>query len=425
MSKLKIAIWHNLPSGGGKRSLYYHVRGLIERGHTIESWCPSTADRTYLPLNELVKEHVIPFNWEPKSTDNLLSRVVNNFYNITDRLAAMDEHCQQCADEINAGDFDILFVNPCGFFRTASIGRYVQIPKVLYLQEPYRSLYEAIPRLPWLALPDSTKPWWQSAKYIYTFTSNLLEVQALRVQAREELKNAQAFDLILVNSLFSRENVQRAYGLNSEVCYLGIDTKLFEPLHLPRENMVVGIGGISSGKGLDRAVRSIGTIAASERPSLVWIGNFADPNYLNEIEKLASSLGVSFISKVRIPDREIIVLLNQASVMIYTSILEPFGFAPLEANACETPVVAIAEGGVRETVRNGINGFLLNNYNPIEIGQAISKLIADPKLAREIGESARNVVLEEWSLENAIDNIENALLDKIDSTRKSNKYVSS
>jgi len=35
---MKIAVWHNLPSGGGKRALYHHVRGLVERGHRVESW---------------------------------------------------------------------------------------------------------------------------------------------------------------------------------------------------------------------------------------------------------------------------------------------------------------------------------------------------------------------------------------------------
>jgi hypothetical protein len=30
---MKIAVWQNLPSGGGKRALYYHVRGLVELGH--------------------------------------------------------------------------------------------------------------------------------------------------------------------------------------------------------------------------------------------------------------------------------------------------------------------------------------------------------------------------------------------------------
>jgi len=60
---MKIAVWYNLPSGGGKRALYNYVRGLVERGHTIESWCPSTADRSYLPLTEWVPEHVVPLPW--------------------------------------------------------------------------------------------------------------------------------------------------------------------------------------------------------------------------------------------------------------------------------------------------------------------------------------------------------------------------
>ena len=79
---MKIAVWHNLPSGGGKRSLYYHVKGLIERGHTVESWCPSTADRTYLPLDDLITEHIIPFNWEPRAAKTFVGKALNNFYDI-------------------------------------------------------------------------------------------------------------------------------------------------------------------------------------------------------------------------------------------------------------------------------------------------------------------------------------------------------
>ena len=59
---MRIAVWHNLPSGGGKRALYYHVRGLVERGHSVEAWCPSTSDRNYLPLSELITEHVLPID---------------------------------------------------------------------------------------------------------------------------------------------------------------------------------------------------------------------------------------------------------------------------------------------------------------------------------------------------------------------------
>ena len=63
---MKIAVWHNLPSGGGKRALYHHVKGLLERGHTLESWCPPTADQAYLTLSELIKENIVPLAQQPR-----------------------------------------------------------------------------------------------------------------------------------------------------------------------------------------------------------------------------------------------------------------------------------------------------------------------------------------------------------------------
>ena len=42
--------------------------------------------------------------------------------------------------------------------------------------------------------------------------------------------------------------------------------------------------------------------------------------------------------------------------MVYAPCLELVGLAPLEANACGVPVVAVAEGSVRETIVDGVYG---------------------------------------------------------------------
>src|SRR6266480_7945430 len=141
---MRIAVWHNLPSGGGKRALYYHVRGLIERGHSVEAWCPSTSDRNYLPLSELITEHVVPINI--RQTGKFVARGPWLRELHKDELCqakALDEHCRQCADGINRRNFDILFANSSIIQAVSSIGRYVKTKKVLYLQEPNRWLYEA------------------------------------------------------------------------------------------------------------------------------------------------------------------------------------------------------------------------------------------------------------------------------------------
>ncbi len=248
---MKIAVWHNLSSGGGKRALYYHVRGLVERGHTVEAWCPPTADPSYLPLRDLIPEHVVPFDWTPPSDRGPIGRLLTQYRETTRRLAAMDRHCRACAEEINRGGYDVLFANACIYFRTTSIGRHIRIPSVLYLGEPFRWLYEALPELPWVALPSPESQTW-SWRYWRRFLHNLVDVQACRIQAREELQSARGFGTILVNSWFSRESVIRAYGLNPRVCQLGIDTALFVEQGRSRERFVVGLGAIVPEKRLGR-----------------------------------------------------------------------------------------------------------------------------------------------------------------------------
>ena len=69
---MKIAVWHNLPSGGAKRALYDQVRGLVARGHTVEAWSPPTADSQFLPLVELIPEHQLPLG--PPHVSGLMRR---------------------------------------------------------------------------------------------------------------------------------------------------------------------------------------------------------------------------------------------------------------------------------------------------------------------------------------------------------------
>ena len=134
----------------------------------------------------------------------------------------------------------------------------------------------------------------------------------------------------------------------------------------------------------------------------MWVGNAADDEYLAELRALASSCDVTFEPKIMVSDDEIRTLLNRATLMAYAPRLEPFGYAPLEANACGTPVVAVAEGGVRETVRNGRNGLLVE-HDPHAIAAAIAKLIDDPELARRMGDAGRAWVQERFSLSAATD----------------------
>jgi len=400
---MKIAVWHNLPSGGGKRALYDHVRGLVARGHRVEAWRPPTANADYLPLGQLIREHVVDLRQPERQWRDRLTLTPW----IERRVEAMEDHCRRCAAEISRGGFDILFANSCLFFATSPIGRHVDVPSVLYLQEPYRPLYEATPRSKWLAPPRSNRSPLHPATWRNAF-HDWRKIDGLRVQAREEVDNAAGFTRILVNSQFSRESLLRAYGLDSDVCYLGVDTDHFAVRNLPREDYVVGLGSIQPAKNLRLCIEAVGALAAP-RPRLVWIGNFVHPSWhLDEMRALAGSLRVEFEAKILVSDEELLDTLGRATAMLYAPRLEPFGLAPLEANACGVPVIAVAEGGVRETIVDGVNGLLVS-HDPGAMAAAIARLRADPEFARALGANARRHVEEKWGLDSAANRLEQRL----------------
>ena len=405
---MKIAVWHNLPSGGGKRALYCHVRGLVEKGHSVEAWCPSTSSRTYLPLSNLIREHVLPIKIPHRNKFIGWTPLLPEFHG--DQLLqakALDEHCQRCAEEINRGDFDILFANSSAIHAVSSIGRYVKAKKVLYLQEPNRWLYKAGEGgLPWIAIPTASRTWMQP-RYMRWFLFDLIRTQQLRILARDERLNACAFDLILVNSYFSRESLLRIYGLDSRVCYLGVDTKLFVNHRYPRENFVVSVGALGRHKNVELTIKAVSKIAAP-RPRLVWIADTGWEEYYGEMRNLAESRDVTFEARLNVSDKELVDTLNRATAMVYAPRLEPFGLAPLEANACGLPVVAVAEGGVRESIIDGLNGLLVQHQSEA-IAHAIQRLVQDKHLATELSENAAKIVQEQWSVNAAVERLETQL----------------
>jgi glycosyltransferase involved in cell wall biosynthesis len=157
-------------------------------------------------------------------------------------------------------------------------------------------------------------------------------------------------------------------------------------------------------KNIRFVIESLGAVS-QPRPRLVWVGNIAVPAYLAELKQLAAALQVDFEPRTRIADEEIGDLLNRAAMMVYAPRLEPFGLAPLEANACGVPVIAVAEGGVRETIIDGVNGLLVE-HDPRAMAQAIERLRDQKEYARQLGESGARLVHEKWSLGASIDRLE-------------------
>src|SRR5712692_6720259 len=52
---MRIALFENLTSGGSKREAHEFARQFVRAGHTVDLFCPSTADTSFLSFNGIVR----------------------------------------------------------------------------------------------------------------------------------------------------------------------------------------------------------------------------------------------------------------------------------------------------------------------------------------------------------------------------------
>jgi glycosyltransferase involved in cell wall biosynthesis len=384
---LKIAVFHNLPSGGAKRALYDHVKYLVSSGHEVDVFVPETANENFLSLIELVNN----FKVFPVKTGFLRSFIYSKLNPETPSsdlvsLKELELTEKNIAADINGGNYDVVLSEQDKFTMSPFILKYIKIPAVYYCQQPLRNdkILEEVSN-------DIENPNFIRKKMKYRDLNNTFKIDSI---------NAKYAKYILANSYFSRESLLKTYGLNSFVSYLGIDTYKFKPLQLPSEDFVLSVGSCTPIKGYDFTIRSLSLINEQIRPEFTIVSNFSSPEWKNYIEKLANKLGVKLTILDLINDHELIKLYNKAKMVIYTPYLEPFGLIPIESMSCGTPVVAVKEGGVRETVVHNETGLLIDRDENL-FAQAILELLRDTDKSREMSKNAITNVQNFWTLEHA------------------------
>lgn len=112
---------------------------------------------------------------------------------------------------------------------------------------------------------------------------------------------------------------------------------------------------------------------------------------LREARDLADSLGVA--EHVRYLGKQIDVagILAASDVLLFPSEEESFGLAPLEAMACEVPVVATSSGGLPEVVRHGECGYLARVGDVKSMSAYATELGLSKELRVRLGKAGRRI----------------------------------
>jgi glycosyltransferase involved in cell wall biosynthesis len=110
---------------------------------------------------------------------------------------------------------------------------------------------------------------------------------------------------------------------------------------------------------------------------------FGEGGLLQEVKSLASTVGNIVVHQ---PTKEIFQAYSNSSILMITSLFEPFGLVILEAMSCGLPVVSFdCPYGPKEILTDGVDGFLVKDYDNAAMAKKICQLIEDNDLRYRMG----------------------------------------
>jgi starch synthase len=165
------------------------------------------------------------------------------------------------------------------------------------------------------------------------------------------------------------------------------------------------VGRITRQKGVPHLLRA-GLLLDPAIQLVLLAGSPDTPELEAETDAAIAELrqrrdGVFVVSEM-LPSEEVRQILSHAAVFCCPSVYEPLGIVNLEAMACGTAVVASRVGGIPEVVVHEETGLLVD-LDPAAPGDfeaglaaAIDRVVADPQLARRMGQAGRARAVDEF-----------------------------
>lgn len=193
----------------------------------------------------------------------------------------------------------------------------------------------------------------------------------------------------------------RAPEISTCVIYNGVDAQLFKPksdLAQPPGPEILAVGSLLHSKGHGLVLTAVSKLKAAF-PDLQCSIIGEGPSR-GELESLAHKLGlakqVQFLG--RQSRAQVAEAMQRCSVFVLPSSNEGLGCVYLEAMACGKPVIGCRGQGIDGVVEHGKNGLLVPPDGLKELVQELSTLLRSPDRCRQIGNAARETVIQKFTL---------------------------
>jgi polysaccharide pyruvyl transferase CsaB len=186
---------------------------------------------------------------------------------------------------------------------------------------------------------------------------------------------------------------------------------------VPEDAYVIGsVGRLVKIKGIDYAIRAMTQVVKAEpRAHLVIIGQGPEEARLRELTaELGLDKHVTFGGfRSDIPD-----CMRAFDCFISPSQSEGLGLNILEAMATRLPVVITSVGGIRDYAIEGVNARIVQTCSSEDLADKLIQVISDPKRAAQLAATAREFVVEHFSMQSMGSNTVNVYRRLLELTRR-------
>lgn len=183
----------------------------------------------------------------------------------------------------------------------------------------------------------------------------------------------------------------------------GVDPERFRPadagdlrrrLGVGDRPMLLTVGRLVARKGMDTTIRALPSLQR-QVPDVryVIVGSGPDRDRLGDlVDTVGVRDAVHFAGQV--PWKDLLLYYNAADIFVMPSREDPpdvegFGLVFLEANACGTPAVGAASGGVPDAIVDGETGRLVPPADPDALAAVLGELLQDPDRVQAMGRAGR------------------------------------
>lgn len=235
------------------------------------------------------------------------------------------------------------------------------------------------------------------------------------LRIKEEKRAVATADRIIAFTQEEKDNLVSIYSSQPQKIKIipgGVDLNLFRPLDkqqakreldlLDYSKVLLFAGRIQPIKGLDVLLHTLTYLPNGRSIRLLVVGGSAGKaNELVRLNSLVNELGIN--SRVAfmgpIEHERMPLFYNAADVCVVPSYHESFGLVAMESLATGTPVVASRVGGLTTIVRDGENGYLVDEQSPEAFALHLCLLLSEDELRQSMAKAARPSVMKyDWSL---------------------------